>query len=368
MAATMYPHLPLERPRPDGARLIGILRGQEKASRPPLVEYLVDPQVRRPVVTDLLGRDWVDTPEGDRARFEAYWDNFVAFWHHLGYDFVRFEDALAFPSRAVHAADTAPGATGDRYWRDMHHGTIASWEDFERYPWPSVEEYDFAAFEYLDTHLPEGMGLIVSHAGGLYEHLAAIFSYEGLCYALFDQPDLVETVCQRLGELMERFYQQLVELERVIAIFPGDDMGFRSGTLLAPDQLRRYVLPWHRRFAALAHAHGLPYFLHSCGNLHAIMPDLVETVGIDGKHSYEDAIMPVAEFQAAYGDRIAVLGGIDVDLLARGRPAEVRRGVRATIEACDPRGRFAIGSGNSIPNYVPVENYLAMLDEAQKPV
>jgi uroporphyrinogen decarboxylase len=150
----------------------------------------------------------------------------------------------------------------------------------------------------------------------------------------------------------------------VIAIFQGDDMGFRTATLVAPDALRAYVLPWHERFAAMAHGHGVPYFLHSCGNVEAIMPDLVGRVGIDGKHSFEDAIMPVEAFQARYGGQIAVLGGVDVDTLAAGTPEAVRRRTRALIETCGPRGRYAVGSGNSIPSYVPVENYLAMVDEA----
>ena len=74
--------------------------------------------------------------------------------------------------------------------------------------------------------------------------------------------------------------------------------------------------------------------------------------------------MPVAEFQARYGDRIGVLGGIDVDVLAGRPPEEVRGYVREVIDACGPRGRYAVGSGNSIPSYVSVENYLTMLDEA----
>lgn len=95
------------------------------------------------------------------------------------------------------------------------------------------------------------------------------------------------------------------------------------------------------------------------------MPDLIGRVGIDGKHSFEDAILPVEAFQARYGDRIAVLGGVDVDILAAGTPERVRRRTRMLIEACGPQGRYAVGSGNSIPSYVPVENYLAMVDEAQ---
>ena len=366
LSSATFPHLPLKEPRPDAGRFVRALMGKEMAERSPLVEYLVDEAVRRPITVELLGRHWVELMPGDRGAQAAYWNNLIDLWYRLGYDLVRFETALDLPSRKVLAPDPAPQATGQRQWRDLHHGTISSWRELESYPWPKVEEFDFFPFEYLNSHLPEGMGLIVSHAGGIYEHLSAIFSYEGLCYALFDQPDLVAAVCLRLGELMERFYEQLVELDRVIAIFPGDDMGFRSGTLIAPEHLRRYTLPWHRRFAEIAHSKGLPYFLHSCGNLEEIMPDLIEMVGIDGKHSFEDAILPVAEFQARYGDRIAVLGGIDVDLLARGTPDQVRARVRATIETCEPRGRYAVGSGNSIPSYIPPENYLAMLDEAQR--
>ena len=141
-------------------------------------------------------------------------------------------------------------------------------------------------------------------------------------------------------------------------------MGFRTGTLLSPEALRRYVLPWHARQAAVAHEHGQQYFLHSCGNLAAIMDDLIDWVGIDAKHSFEDAIMPVEEFHRRYHDRVASLGGVDVDVLARGSEADVRRRTREVIDACAPLGRFAVGSGNSIPSYVPLANYLAMLDEA----
>jgi uroporphyrinogen decarboxylase len=114
----------------------------------------------------------------------------------------------------------------------------------------------------------------------------------------------------------------------------------------------------------MAHQRGLPYFLHSCGNLAKIMEDLIIEVGIDGKHSFEDAIIPVEDFQRRYGDRIAVLGGVDVHHLTTGTPEQVRQRVRFLIDTCGGRGRYAIGSGNSIPSYIPVANYLAMVDEA----
>ena len=93
------------------------------------------------------------------------------------------------------------------------------------------------------------------------------------------------------------------------------------------------------------------------------MTDLIDNVRIDGKHSFEDAIMPVQDFQITYGDSIAVLGGLDLNILSGGTPAQVRAQTRLLLETCGARGRYALGAGNSVPSYVPVENYLTMLDE-----
>ncbi len=338
--------------------------GEEKADRPPTIEYMVDPVVMRLVIKDLLGHEWVVPQSDDRESQVAYWDNVVEFWYRMGYDFVMMERALPFPKRQILARDTAPQSDGDRAWADEHQGAITSWEDFEEYNWPRIEEADFFPYEYVDSHLPDGMGLMASHSGGIFEHLTWIMSYERLCYALYDNLDLVEAIVERLGTLLESYFARLLELEHLIALWPGDDMGFRTATLISPDHLRQYILPWHRRFAEMAHRQGVLYFLHSCGNVEAIMTDLIENVGIDGKHSFEDAIIPAPEFHRRYGDRIATLGGVDMHVLSSAEPDRLRRYVRNLIEACAPMGRFAIGSGNSIPGYVPVENYLTMLDEA----
>ena len=114
-------------------------------------------------------------------------------------------------------------------------------------------------------------------------------------------------------------------------------MGFHSGTLISPDALREYCLPWHKKFAQMAHERGVPYFLHSCGDVLAVAEDLIEDVGIDDKHSFEDSIIPVEEFQRRYGARIGVLGGVDVHTLSAGSPEEVRARVRFLLETCGSR-------------------------------
>jgi len=96
------------------------------------------------------------------------------------------------------------------------------------------------------------------------------------------------------------------------------------------------------------------------------MNDLIDFVGIDAKHSFEDAIMPVTEVKKKYGNRICVLGGVDMDLLARGETRKVRDYVRRVIQECAPGGGYCLGTGNSVANYLKIENYVAMLDEGWK--
>lgn len=357
--------IPLVEPKPDANQFIDILAGKTSSRRVPLVEYIVDDVVMKPILEGMMGRRWVERGAG-RDSQRAHLENVIAFWYRMGYDFVRFEESLPLPEKKLLTADSAPQSSKDRAWTDEHNGAIMSWEDFETYPWPKVEEFDFYPYEYLSKNLPEGMGLIACHGGGLFEHLSWIMSLEGLSFALHENPELVRATAERLGNLMTDFYRNLLGLDHLIAVFPGDDMGYKSATMISPKALRTYVLPWHRKFAAMTHEHSLPYFLHSCGNVVAIMEDLIADVRIDGKHSFEDAILPVQEFQQRYGDRIAVLGGLDLNILSGGTDSDVREHVRFLLEVCGGRGRYAVGSGNSIPTYVPVRNYLAMLDETHR--
>ena len=356
--------VPLDRPRPDINAFLDAVMGRSAPNRPPLVEYIVDEVVMQPVLA-AAGREWVPHTAGDLAGQKAYWDNFIAFWHRCGYDFVRLELAMDFPAEGRVGVDPAEQADGRmRHWSETDSGPIGSWDAFERYPWPDPDDVDLSPLEYICQNMPEGMGLISCHGAGILEHVTRLFGYVGLCTALYDAPDLVRAVVDTVGERIEVYHRRLLRLDRLAAIFQGDDMGFRTGTLISPDHMREYFLPWHKRFARVAHEAGRPYFLHACGNLEAIMDDLIDDVGIDAKHSFEDAIVPVAEMKRRYGDRIGILGGVDVDVLGRATRDGVRRTVRDVIDACAPGGRYAVGSGNSIPSYIPVENFLTMLDEA----
>ena len=96
------------------------------------------------------------------------------------------------------------------------------------------------------------------------------------------------------------------------------------------------------------------------------MDDLIDLVGIDSKHSFEDIIEPVESFIEQYGNRISAIGGVDVDLLSRGTVEQVRKRTRQILEKCAPSQGYILGSGNSIANYIPINNFLSMIDEGHR--
>ena len=197
------------------------------------------------------------------------------------------------------------------------------------------------------------------------EHLTWLMGYETLCYALYDQRDLVQAISECLIQMSRVVLRRILEFDRVKIVWGSDDMGFKTTTLISPDHLREFALPGHKLMAEMSHDAGRLYLLYSCGQLSAIMEDLIEDVRIDALHSFQDTIVSAISRKEQYGDRIAVLGGIDVDFMCRATPEQIRERARHTLEECIPGGGYCLGTGNSVANYIPLDNYLTMLDEGR---
>lgn len=356
-------HLFPDPPSPDFAAFAAVLRGERAPARVHLVELSMDGAIMRALNERFFHDEWVEWAGGfEVTPPEAVYAQTVRLYWRLGYD--------CAPVWATWPGHPRPDyrvtEDGQRSWTEEGAGLIGSWEDFERFPWDTLHA-DTRQVDYAARHLPDGMKLTVNTT--LFEH---VFEYllglEGLAYLLYDAPDLVDAVFQRWGEKVYAFYEATIGHEAVGAIFHADDMGFKTGTLIAPRDLRRLVLPWHKRFAALAHEHGKLFCLHSDGNLYrsGLIDDLIDDVGIDGFHAFEENIMPVTRFKATYGARVATLGGVDIDRLVRLDEAALRQYIRDIIGQCMIDGRYAFGTGNTVANYVPLDHYLIMLEEARR--
>jgi len=338
---------------PDFEQFLKVLRRSGRPDRLPFYEHIASPGfIARRTGTrfDEMGFD-----------DEGYWQVYVDFWLGMGYDCIPMEIPLNCP-------------LGGEWHGGLSHGSeaqvvIRNWEDYEKYPWPDESDpLDFRHFETVATLLPDGAKIVGGVCAGPYEWVSQMMGTMGLSYALADCPDLVEAVFKRIGGLHHSAVRQLATLDAIGALRQGDDLGFKTSTFLSPNLLRRHIFPIYKKMAAEAHKVGKPFILHSCGNLAEVYEDLIEDCKIDAKHSFEDAILPVAEFKKQYGNRVTPLGGLDVDVICRSTEEEVRAYARKMIEQCFYDGYWALGTGNSLTNYMPVENYIAVLEEGPKVV
>ncbi len=319
---------------------------KKKPDRPVLFEFIINGNVMNKAVPEFSHpHEWVSWV----VRLANGMKN-------LGYDYAcTMSSNLSFPT----------GNKARENSISLNDGAvITDRESFSRYEWPDPSTLDYAWLGEVGKHLPEKMKLIVSGPCGVLENVIALCGYENLCMMIYDDPELVGDIFEAVGSRLVEYYRRSVRYDVVGAIVANDDWGFNKQTMLAPDDMRKYVFPWHKQIVQDAHDNGCYTILHSCGNYDAILDDVIEDMKFDGRHSYEDNITPVEQAYEDYNRRIAVMGGLDVDFMSRSTPQEIFERAKAMIKRTEERGGYALGTGNSVPDYISDENYFAMLKAA----
>jgi len=344
---------------PDFAEFREVLKGSRQPDRVHLIELWIDEEMIRAIYRLLGNIGW--KRDRDSMALQR-----LTVMRYLGYDLCNVGSAyLNLPVFTEGTAkNTAILSETDslRHWAEEGHGIIRSWADFHAIDWDRIKP-DPHLLEPYKKHLPRGMKLSVG--GSMFEFvLERWMGYEGLFTSIYENPELVDAVFKRVGDIVFDFYEHYVNDEDLGVVFHADDLGFKTSLMISPKLIRKYVIPWTERLAEMVHRAGKVLIFHSCGRVEPILPDLI-AAGVDGFHSFQDLIMPIAAFKHRYPD-IAALGGVDVDALARMDESSLRKYVRRILDDVASEGKFALGSGNTVTNYMPVENYLAMIDEAHK--
>jgi len=338
---------PLPRRAPDIRRFVETLWLREP-DFVPIADLGVDP----PAKEALLGRPILDAATD------------VDFWYRAGYDFISLRPGYEFPH-------TMPGTTttgAPHYEKEGEArqpvsvtaaGVIHDFKDLETYPWPDPDDESY--YRPLDeaaAALPTGMG-IVSGVGGIFTRTWMLLGLTEFCCALTERPDLVAAVFQRVGAIQVKVLRRVVAMRGVKAIWYGDDLAYTESTIVSPSVYRQYLFPWMEQLASISHEAGMPFAYHSDGRLWEVIPDLI-ALGVNALHPIEPKAMDINEVKAQFGRKLALIGNIDMDILARGTPAEVREQVRQRIRDIAPGGGYAVGANPGIADYVLPENYRAM--------
>lgn len=340
--------------QPDYNNILDVMHNR-KPKRLCLYEHLIDTSF----ISKLIGRDIA--PQSTKpVDLEAHYSEITAFWKEMTYDAISYEGWIC---------DILPGHGAIK---GGMAGPIQNRQDFEKYPFDEIPGIFWQTYsphlEALKKVMPPGMKAYGGCGNGVFEISEDLVGYEYLSVMQYLDPLLFADIFKKIGDLFEDLWTEMIRRYSDIFVFfrMGDDLGFKTSTLLEPETIRSIIIPQYKRVIDLVHKNGKKFLLHSCGNIFSIMENLID-IGIDAKHSNEDQIAPFDRWIELYGDRIGLFGGIDVNTLCLNSYEEVYRKVieDATRYRAKANG-WALGSGNSIAYYLPEEGYMAMIDAAKE--
>lgn len=335
---------------PDFGEILKVFK-REVPSRPTLFEYAMNDRV----LGKLSGIE-----KEDKSKRLAPFKRLIKAFTNAGYDFTTISawrcNTFSFPKNDME----------EKASRSLNAGNLISdRKSFEEYAWPDASKGDYDLYHDIGKELPDGMKLVASGNGGLLENVIDICGFENISLLSMLDEELTGQIFDMVGERLLKFYEIVSSIDAVGACIVNDDWGFKNQTMFPPDTLRRWVFPWHKKMVEVIQSRKKIAILHSCGQVGDVMDDVIEDMRYDAKHSYEDMITPVERAYEKWGEGIAILGGIDMDFLSRRSEKEIRDRSIAMLEKSGSMGGYALGSGNSIPDYVPDNNLLAMISSVK---
>lgn len=220
------------------------------------------------------------------------------------------------------------------------------------------EETDYAIFGWFGGSLIEG---------GQFARGWAQFLMDLVLNPEFASR-LVEKLFRAAYEDLERYIEAVGEYVDVIGF--GDDLGTQTGLQFNPRIYRELFFPYHKQLYGLVHSRTKAYvFLHSCGSVYDLIPDLIEA-GVDILNPVQTsaAKMDPVKLKQEFGDRLTFWGGGSCPqrVLPHSTPEEVEADVRERLRIFAPGGGYVFAPIHDIQPDVPPENIVAMYDAALK--
>ena len=275
---------------------------------------------------------------------------------------MNFFDQTCFPWVDDYPADLSglPAAMGKVHWAALAHS-----------PWDSAGQPGFwenLRAKALAMRAQSDRALMIVVGCNLFEWGTFLRRIDNFLMDLVAEPEQVEALLDALVEIhLETLRKVCAAVGDVVDVCRfGDDLGTDTGPFMSPATYRTLFKPRHARLCEFVHKNSKMHtFLHSCGSIHALLPDIIGA-GFEIINPVQTACrdMEPEKLKAEFGRDVTFWGGgCDTrEVLNHGTPAQVRDDVRRRVEILSPGGGFVFNTIHNILPDVPPANIEAMFE------
>ncbi len=323
--------------------------------------------------------------------FDSYWTTTIERWHKEGLPMdatpqlyfgtdeiarIGGDYTMQFPERVI------TQSVGEKtYWdsdgafrKDMHveEGWTSQWLDFT-----IKNQNDWMKHRHRMAYNPsrihkstvdnyrhaQSRGSFICYSGhGCFHPTWMRVGMETMLMLMLDNPDFIFDMYAAHAQLIIDIFEgmQKIGLE-FDGAFLADDLGYSTSSLISPQLYRKLVFPHHKRLCDYFISYGLKTFLHTDGNVKGLIPHFIDA-GFAGLHPLEaKAGLDIKELKPLYGDKLVLIGNIDVTKLTGSRDA-IEDEVLSKLHIAKANGGYIYHSDHSVPNDVSFANYAFMID------
>lgn len=207
---------------------------------------------------------------------------------------------------------------------------------------------------------PDGF-FVVGIGFSLFERAWTLAGMENLLVAMINNKGFVKVLLDRILEFNLKIIDRATSFP-IDAMMFGDDWGQQAGLLMGPGLWREFIKPRIKQMYQAVKKKGKYVFIHSCGKVDEIFPDLIEC-GLDVFNPFQPEVMDVFTIKKKYGRWLSFYGGISTQkTLPFGTVAQVKEEVRLLIERIGCQGGYIAAPAHSIPADAKPENIAAMIE------
>lgn len=244
----------------------------------------------------------------------------------------------------------------------------ADWERLGKpFLTPDRRRINFNGYRQRKAHCKEKGRFFCWSGVPTFENMHPIAGHENMLIGMAMEPEWIIDMSNTYADLNINLMEILFAEEgKPDGIWLYEDMGFRQHPFMSPQMYRELLLPGHKKIIDYCHGLGLKVIMHSCGYIEPLLPGMIEA-GIDCLEAMEvKAGMDLLRIYKEYGEKIALMGGLDVRPVASNDIDGIRRELDSKIPFVKQNYGFILHTDHSVPESTNYDSYRFFVDYGLK--